>query len=43
MKSTKTFNDKWAECQSSTYNNYTQVLKMKNIEQRIKELNKDFK
>ena len=34
---------KWAECQSSTYNNYTQVLKMKNIEERIKELNKDFK
>lgn len=34
---------KWAECQSSTYNNYTKVLKMKNIEERIKELNKDFK
>lgn len=34
---------KWAECQSSIYNNYTKVLKMKNIEERIKELNKDFK
>lgn len=34
---------KWAESQKSTFNNYTQVLKMKNIEQRIKELNKDFK
>lgn len=34
---------KWAECQKSTYNNYTQILKMKNIEERIKELNKDFK
>lgn len=34
---------KWAESQKSTYNNYTQVLKMKNIEQRIKEINKDFK
>ena len=34
---------KWAECQSATYNNYTQVHKMKNIEERIKELSKDFK
>lgn len=34
---------KWAECQKSTYNNYTQILKMKNIEERIKEINKDFK
>ena len=34
---------KWAESQKSIFNNYTQILKMKNIEQRIKELNKDFK
>lgn len=34
---------KWAECQKSTYNNYTQILKMKDIDKRLKELNKDFK
>lgn len=33
----------WAEGQKATFNNYTQILKMKNIEERIKELNKDFK
>ena len=33
---------KWAECQKGTYNNYTQIMKMKDIEKRIKELNKDF-
>lgn len=33
---------KWAECQKSIYNNYTQILKMKDIDKRLKELNKDF-
>ena len=33
---------KWAECQKSIYNNYSQILKMKDIDKRLKELNKDF-
>lgn len=33
----------WAEGQKATFNNYTQILKMKDIDKRIKELNKDFK